>query len=73
MILGDSTTSELVAALQASELLLQVVDQKYPGPGKALVSFAWSPFALEKNVIFIGATDDAGLKAGVETLAGMAR
>ncbi|HUU70819.1 MAG TPA: hypothetical protein VM186_14925 [Planctomycetota bacterium] len=25
------------------------------------------------NVIFIGATDDAGLKAGVETLAGMAR
>lgn len=64
ILLGDSTTSEAVAALQASELLLQTADAKYPGPGKALVSFAWSPFAAEKNVILIGASDEAGLKAG---------
>jgi hypothetical protein len=68
ILLGDSTRSELVAALQASELLLQVVDEKYPGPGKALVSFAWSPFAVEKNVIFIGATDGPGLEAGASKL-----
>jgi len=57
-----------VAALQASELLTQVADDNYPGPGKALVSFAWSPFALEKNVILIGASDDAGIKAGVDAV-----
>ena len=53
---------------QASELLPQTVDAKYPGAGKALVSFAWSPFALEKNVIFVGASDAAGLDAGIARL-----
>jgi hypothetical protein len=68
ILLGDSETSQLVAALQASELLVQVADSKYPGPGKALVSFAWSPFALNKNVILIGASDAAGIVAGIVQL-----
>jgi hypothetical protein len=68
ILLGDSTTSEAVAALQASELLLQTADAKYPGPGKSLVSYAWSPFGVEKNVILIGASDEAGLKAGAAKL-----
>ena len=68
ILLGDSTSGELVAALQASELLPQVADARYPGPGKALLGFAWSPFALEKNVILVGAPDEAGVKAGIEAL-----
>lgn len=72
ILLGDSTTSQAVAVLQASDLLLQVVDEKYPGPGKALVSFLWSPFAVDKNVILIGATDQAGLEAGVAQLLALA-
>lgn len=64
ILLGDSTTSLAVAVLQASDLLLQVVDEKYPGPAKALLSFVWSPFAVEKDVILIGATDLVGLEAG---------
>jgi hypothetical protein len=35
------------------------------GPGKALVQYAWSPFAVEKDVIAIGASDRAGLQAGI--------
>jgi len=69
VIMGDNRTSELVAAIQSAELPLQMVDAKYPGPGKALISFAWSPFAVEKNVIMIGASDSAGINAGVEKLA----
>jgi hypothetical protein len=68
VLLGDSTTSELVAALQAGEVLLQAVDAQYPGPGKSLLFFAWSPFALEKNVVYIGASDEHGIAAGVSTL-----
>ena len=71
ILMGDSEASALVAALQASELLLQVADPKYPGPGKALVSFAWSPFALGKNAILIGASDPAGITAGIERLIGL--
>jgi hypothetical protein len=68
ILLGDSTTGELVRALQASELLDQVVDRDYPGPGKALVSFAWSPFRLEKHVILVGAADARGLEAAADAL-----
>ncbi len=72
ILLGDSRTSDLVAALQASDLLTQVADSKYPGPGKALVSYAWSPFGLEKDVILIGASDEAGVRAGADAFAAMA-
>jgi hypothetical protein len=68
ILLGDSGSGLAVAALQASELLPQVADAKYPGPGKALVSFAWSPFAVEKDVILVGASDADGLRAGVRKL-----
>jgi hypothetical protein len=68
ILLGDSGSGFAVAALQASELLPQVVDAKYSGPGKALVSFAWSPFAVEKDVILVGASDADGLRAGVRKL-----
>jgi hypothetical protein len=71
ILLGDSASGTAVAALQASELLPQVADAKYPGPGKALVSFAWSPFAVEKNVILVGGSDAAGLTAGVARLVAM--
>jgi hypothetical protein len=68
VLIGNSTSSELVRALQASELLLQTVDDKYPGRGKALVSFVWSPFAVERNVILVAAGDDAGFEVGIDKL-----
>ena len=65
--------SRVMRVLQASELLPQTVDEKYPGPGKALVQFTWSPFATDKNAIVIGATDDAGLQAGMQALLKLAK
>jgi hypothetical protein len=68
LVLGNSATSQSVAVLQASELLPQIADEKYPGPAGALVSLCWSPFAVEKNAIVVAGADAAGLKAGVEEL-----
>lgn len=68
IVLGSSTTSHVVAVLQASELLPQIADEKYPGPGGALVSLCWSPFAVEKNAIVLASSDPVGLKASVEAL-----
>ena len=68
IVLGSSTTSHAVAVLQASELLPQIADEKYPGPGGALVSLCWSPFAIEKNAIVLASPDHVGLKASVEAL-----
>jgi len=72
ILIGDSNSSEPVRVLQASELLMQVADKRYPGPGKSLVSFAWSPFAVEKNVILIAATDTKGVEAGVQAVVELA-
>lgn len=68
IVLGSSTTSHAVAVLQASEMLPQIADEKYPGPGGALVSLCWSPFAVEKNAIVLASSDPAGLKASIEAL-----
>ncbi len=68
IIMGDSSNSLGASVIQASELLLQLVDKKYPGNGKALISMVWSPFQPDKNVIFIGASDPAGLTAGVKAM-----
>jgi hypothetical protein len=72
IVLGDSKSSLAAVVLQASEILPQTVDTKYPGPGKALVQFAWSPFAVEKNVVFVGAADKEGLSAGIARVLKMA-
>ena len=68
ILLGDSSTNEVIAVLQASEILPRIVDAKYPGPGKALVQFAWSPFRVGKNAIVVGGSDVAGVAAGADRL-----
>ena len=68
VVIGNSMTNRVMAVLQASELLPQIADEKYPGPGGALVSLVWSPFAVEKNAITIAGSDPAGLKAGIDEL-----
>ena len=68
IVIGNSTTNRVMAVLQASELLPQIADEKYPGPGGALVSLVWSPFAVEKNAITIAGSDPAGLRAGMDEL-----
>jgi hypothetical protein len=73
IVLGDSTSSQIAAILQASEILPRVADARYPGPGKALVQFAWSPFAVGRNVVFIGASDRDGIEAGAEAVVALQR
>ena len=68
ILLGDGSTNEVIAILQASEILPRIVDAKYRGPGKALVQFAWSPFRVGKNAIVVGGSDAAGLATGIDRL-----
>ncbi len=68
ILLGTGKESPLHAALIASELLTLGVDDKFPGPGRAIIQHAWSPFTLGKNVILIAGSDAQGLQAGVDLL-----
>jgi len=68
ILMGDSKTSQAVAGLQASDVLPRIVDATYPGAGKSIITFVLSPFAVEKNVILLGATDEKGLDAAITKL-----
>jgi hypothetical protein len=68
ILLGDGSTNEAIAILQAGEILPRIVDAKYPGPGKALIQFAWSPFRVGKNAIVVGGSDVVGVAAGADRL-----
>lgn len=73
IVLGDSRSSRIVAALQAAEVVPQIADERYPGAGRALVSFVRGPFHPERNAILIAASDAAGLTAGARKVAKLAR
>jgi hypothetical protein len=65
VLLGDGPLS---LALEASELLPRALSPDYPGPGRALIMFAWSPFALERNVIYLAAGDRSGQRRAASHL-----
>jgi hypothetical protein len=68
ILLGTAKESPLHAALLASEILTLNVDDQYPGPGRAILQHAWSPFKLGKNVILLSSSDAAGLSAAADAL-----
>lgn len=61
--LGARTTNDLVSRLY--DLHYTYIDQKYPGPGGYVVRSLHDPFGNGRNVIFVGASDDAGLRLAV--------
>ncbi|MBS2039143.1 hypothetical protein JST97_29440 [bacterium] len=64
VLLGDSSSNVLMGALQASELLPRTAQSDYPGPGRAFISLAWSPFSLGYQAVVVAAGDLQGLEAG---------
>ncbi len=61
--LGCRTTNDLIARLY--DLHYTYLDQKYPGPGGYVVRSLHDPFGNGRNVIFVGASDDAGLRLAI--------
>lgn len=65
VLTGDSSSSPLMAALLASELLERTVQADYPGSGRAFLSLAWSPFSSGYQAIVVAATEAGGLQSGI--------
>ncbi|MBI2190779.1 MAG: hypothetical protein HYU36_02190 [Planctomycetes bacterium] len=66
ILIGKDSTSFLVNAIQRGSLLRRVANEYYPGKGRGLVQYVWSPFSLGKDVVLITASDNAGLQAAVK-------
>ncbi|MBC7288237.1 MAG: PQQ-binding-like beta-propeller repeat protein, partial [Armatimonadetes bacterium] len=63
IILGNRTTNTLVNRLY--DLYYTYLDLKYPGRGGYEVRSLHNPFGNGRNAIFVGASDDEGMKLAV--------
>ncbi|MGB9608506.1 MAG: hypothetical protein ACPL7E_08220, partial [bacterium] len=62
-------SSLLIKALQRASILPIVANDYFPGKGKGIVEYAWSPFSLGKDVILvIGSEKEGVIKAGKKLL-----
>ncbi len=64
--LGNRSTNQTISKLY--DLHYTLLDLKWPGPGGWAVRSLHSPFGDGRNVLFAGASDDAGVPAAVEAL-----
>lgn len=68
ILVGTDKSSTLVQALQRASILPRVANDYFPGKGRGLLEFAWSPFALGKDVILVTGSDAAGVRKAAERL-----
>jgi outer membrane protein assembly factor BamB len=58
----------LAGPLWTSRLPIRHLTENYPGKGRGLVAYAWSPFSGQEDVILLGAGDESGLEKAVSKL-----
>ncbi len=73
ILIGDRRTNPLVDDIEAAGILPRILGEGFPGPGKALIEYAWSPFEPGHDVVLLlsGAGDEAGLRKAIDRLLGM--
>lgn len=73
ILVGTDRSSTLIQALQRASILPRVSNEYYPGRGRGFVMYAWSPFALGKDVILVIGSDPDGVRKSAEKLVELAR
>lgn len=62
ILIGTDGSSKLIQALQRASILPYVANDYFPGRGRGLLEYAWSPFALGRDVILVTGSDPLGVK-----------
>src|SRR5690606_545752 len=72
ILLGDRRSNPLMAMLVDDYLLSpRPLDERYPGPGRALAWWSSGLFGLEHDIVALYACDEPGLVAGAMALPGV--
>lgn len=64
IVLGNMATNTFIEKLYRQEYV--ILDLKYPGTGGYNVRSLHNPYGTGRNVIFLGGSDDAGIKAATD-------
>lgn len=68
ILVGTDHSSLLIQALQRASILRRVANDYFPGKGRGLLEYAWSPFALGKDVILVTGSDSQGVEKSARYL-----
>jgi len=69
---GKDQTNKIVNIFQRSMILMRVTNNYYPGPGRGIIQYVWSPFTLDKDAILITASEDEGIRKATKQLISIA-
>lgn len=72
ILLGDPTQNRWFEEINYWHLERRTLSPNYPGPGRALLQYCWAPFYDGYDAVTISAADPAGVRAGIQTLLGLA-
>jgi hypothetical protein len=68
ILVGTDSSSVLIKALQRASILPFVANDYFPGKGRGILEYSWSPFALGKDVILVTGSDPAGVRKAAREL-----
>ena len=69
ILVGTDASSLLVRALNRGGILERVAVTRYPGKGRGLLAYAWSPFTYGYDVVLVAGSDPAGVAKAAQTFA----
>lgn len=68
ILVGTDRSSTLIQVIQRASILPRVANDYFPGKGRGLLEYAWSPFALERDAILVTGSDPTGVANSAELL-----
>ena len=68
VLVGDRRNALMKLLVDSYLLCPRLIDEAYPGAGRAIVWWANGMFGLENDIVAVYATDAAGMEAGVRTV-----
>ena len=66
--IGKRWESRLIEGLLEYSVLADVPSELHPGPGRALIQYAWNAYSVEDDLVCVSVSDAAGLKQAVDWL-----
>ena len=71
ILLGAPDENRWLKDIDDFHLVPRPLSPGYPGPGRALVQFVWTPFYDGFDAVTISSVDPAGARAGIQSLLGI--
>ena len=72
IVVSVGRSHPLAADANRGQILPRHISESFPGRGRGLIQYAWSPFGADRDAVFVIGGDEAGLAKAVDRLLSLA-